>query len=61
MWVKTSIRIWECHTCGDERSCAIVRNEFKRQFQVVCYICDPQTYKKISEEQKERWLHGAEL
>tara|TARA_Y100000310_G_scaffold56603_1_gene51962 strand:- start:2120 stop:2305 length:186 start_codon:yes stop_codon:yes gene_type:complete len=59
MWVKKSIRVWECHTCGKERSCAIIRNELLQQFQVVCYACDNQTYEKISEEQKERWLRGA--
>ena len=58
MQSKKSIRIWECHSCDNTRSCAIVGNLHTKHFKAVCRECNPKLYEQISEHQKNRWLRG---
>jgi len=61
MQSKKSIRIWECHTCGSARSCAVVGEMYTKRFKATCHICDPALYKNVSEEQKNKWLKGGAI
>lgn len=56
-----NIRVWECHSCGTTRSCAVSGEIYTKKFDALCYKCDPVLYENVSEEQKNKWLKGATL
>lgn len=45
-----------CQTCGKQTSCAVYKPNDVHI--AVCHACDPDTYTRVSKEQKESYLRG---
>jgi transcription elongation factor Elf1 len=54
------IRRGECAECGSAEIVALVRDQSGRVF-AVCKGCDPESWNRAAEEDKEQWLSGQDI